>query len=209
MRRGRKREAPRGLRPIARRIPRGVRSRTIHQSSISGCYPSLDYLLARRSYPRRASSLFTRRLGAGCPAPRVWAKPWSPRTPANRLPVAVAVPWSRRTGTLACTRLPANRYPDRVRRPASWRSPPQIPRRTGEPARPESGPGPKAGGDPLVQRKRCPVWTPRRPSRTTQAPHVRNPQNPLRSLVTEWVAPPADSTDGLSSHWLGGAAEPV
>jgi hypothetical protein len=37
------------------------------------------------------------------------------------------------------------------------------------------------------------VETPRRTSRTTQAPHVRNPRTPSGVVVVGWVAPPADS----------------
>jgi len=51
--------------------------------------------------------------------------------PGEPVPAAVAVPWPRRTGTLASTRIPANRHLGRAPPPASWRWPPQIPRRTG------------------------------------------------------------------------------
>jgi hypothetical protein len=186
--------------------PRGVRSRTIHQSSISGCYPSLDYLLARRSYPRRASSLFTRRLGTGCPAPCVWAKSWSPPTPANRLPVAVAVPWSRRTGTLAWTRAPANRHPDRAPPPARWRRSPQIPRRTGEPARPEGGPGQKPAASPRATRT-PPGANASRILACSASAAPLHPRTPSGVVVAGWVAPPADSNRRIVL-FTGSAAPP-
>jgi hypothetical protein len=94
------------------------------QLSISGCYPSLDYLLARRSYPRRASSLFTRRLGHRLPG-------------SSRVGEILVTSGTRRTGSrwLSPALIPANRHPGADPDP-------------GEPA-PGSGCRPqRAGGDP-------------------------------------------------------------
>lgn len=194
-----KTRAPRGTLPIARRLPRGVRLRTIHQSSISGCYPSLDYLLARRSYPRRASSLFTRRLGTGCPAPRVWAKPWSPLTPANRLPVAVAAPWSRRTGTLASIRLPANRYSDRVPPPASWRQPRRSP---GEPVNllgPKAAPARKPAAFPSCSASAARCGRLEGPPARRKRRTFETPEPPPELSSSGGLPLPPNPTDGLSS----------
>ena len=181
--------------------------RTIHQSSISGCYPSLDYLLARRSYPRRASSLFTRRLGTGCPAPRVWAKSWSPPIPANRYPQlspcpgpGEPAPWqrpgSRRTGTWV------GHHPQQAG---------DGPRRSpGEPVNllgPEVAPARKPAAIPSCSASAARCGRLEGPSRTTQAPHVPNPQIPLRSCRRR-VGCPARRLEPTDCPLTGSAVRP-
>jgi len=107
--------------------------RTIHQSSISGCYPSLDYLLARRSYPRRASSLFAPRLVVPVARrPSRLGESWSPPSPVARLPRRVAGPdpgepasWLPRRQQAGCGTAvpPANRRTCSARSAPTRRSP--------------------------------------------------------------------------------------
>ena len=179
-----KREHP-GWRSDCSARPRGVMLRTIHQSSISGCYPSLDYLLARRSYPRRASSL----------------------SPVGSAPVArplacgrnlVATPL-RRTGSqrLSPCPGPANRHPDSGPPPANWRRPRQLPPASRLDLPGPEAPRPKPATIPSCDANATRCGSPRTARCPARTPCPETPLTLPESSSPSGLPHPPTRTDGL------------